>query len=89
MKAEPELVQDVERRGFTVIEEGRLALSVRHVGQAAQDRPSQPVAGGAPFVTYVNCRGRGWGVRAPMVDGLGPGLAATPTGATLGRRAVR
>ncbi len=63
-KPEPELVRYVETRGFTVIDEGRLALSVRHVGQAGQDRRPQPVAGGAPFVTYVR-QGGPLGITSP------------------------
>ena len=54
---DPDLARYVERRGFTVTEEGRLELSARALYQAGADQPRKPIPGGAPFVTFV--RGAG------------------------------
>jgi hypothetical protein len=51
--ADPGLRRAVEDRGFQVAREGRLPLSARAV-YAGRDRPKpEPIAGGAPFVTYT------------------------------------
>jgi len=50
---DPELRRSVEDRGFQVSREGRLPLSARAV-YAGRERPKpEPIAGGAPFVTYT------------------------------------
>jgi hypothetical protein len=50
--ADPALERDVAARGFTVIDSGRLPLAARNLYRV--DRAaSEPIAGGAPFVTFV------------------------------------
>jgi hypothetical protein len=61
---DPELQRHVESRGFAVIEEGRLKLLAQSVGQIRGDLPAEPVAGGAPFVTFVR-QGGPLGLTAP------------------------
>ena len=47
------LESDLARRGFSVIESGRLALAARNLYRNAADGAPQPIAGGAPFATFV------------------------------------
>jgi len=49
---EPELRRAVEARGFEVTREGRLPLSARAVYSGRERPKAEPLAGGAPFVTY-------------------------------------
>src|SRR5207237_10790075 len=50
---DPALAKAVERRGLTVIEEGRLEYTARNLyGTTGRSEPDR-IAGGAPFVTYV------------------------------------
>ncbi len=52
-KPDPALARDVEARGFTVIGEGRLPLVAQNLNAVDGEGRSEPVAGGAPFVTFV------------------------------------
>jgi hypothetical protein len=61
---EPALEKDVEARGFTVIGGGRLALTLRDLYQVGERRTAQPLAGGAPFVTFVR-EGGALGLSSP------------------------
>jgi hypothetical protein len=61
---DPALARYVEERGFTVIDEGRLALQARPIARADRRGPPEPIAGGAPFVTYVR-EGGALGLTAP------------------------
>jgi hypothetical protein len=61
---DPELQRYVETRGFAVIDEGRVGLLAQSVGQVRGDLPAEPVAGGAPFVTFVR-QGGPHGLTAP------------------------
>ena len=50
---DPEIRRTVEGRGFQVTREGRLPLAARAI-YSGRDRPKpEPIAGGAPFVTYT------------------------------------
>ena len=50
---DPEIRRTVEARGFQVTREGRLPLAARAI-YSGRDRPKpEPIAGGAPFVTYT------------------------------------
>jgi hypothetical protein len=50
---DPELRRTVESRGFQVAREGRLPLAARAI-YAGRERPKpEPIAGGAPFLTYT------------------------------------
>jgi hypothetical protein len=63
---DPALARAVEQQGFAVIEEGRLSLSARNLYQRGPDGRSlrEPIAGGAPFVTFVR-EGGGLGISSP------------------------
>lgn len=61
---DPTLARYVEERGFTVTGEGRLPLSVQSLYRRAE-QPPEPVAGGAPFVTFVR-QGGPLGLTAPV-----------------------
>jgi len=63
---DPALARTVEQQGFAVIEEGRLSLSARNLYQRGPDGRSlrDPIAGGAPFVTFVRAGG-GLGISSP------------------------
>lgn len=50
---DPVLARYVEARGLVVVDEGRLALFARGLYRMGSDLPPEPVAGGAPFVTFV------------------------------------
>lgn len=50
---DPELRRAVEGRGFQVTREGRLPLSARAIYSGPQRPRPEPLAGGAPFVTYT------------------------------------
>jgi hypothetical protein len=63
--AEPALTQYVEQRGFTVIGEGRAALFTQSLFQMDSLDPPSPIAGGAPFVTFVR-RGGALGLTSPV-----------------------
>lgn len=63
-KSDPDLVRHVETRGFAVTDEGRLPLLAQSVQQMGRDLPPEPVAGGAPFVTFVR-QGGPLGLTAP------------------------
>jgi hypothetical protein len=55
--ADAELAAHVRERGFTVVHEGRLPLAARPL-YGGRDRPrTEPIAGGAPFVSYVRDTG--------------------------------
>jgi hypothetical protein len=51
------LARYVETRGFDVVAQGRLLLSAQSPSQIGRDAPPEPVAGGAPFVTFVQTGG--------------------------------
>ena len=61
---DPALARYVEARGLVVVAEGRLALFARGLYQVGQDRPREPVEGGAPFITFVRTGGA-LGLSAP------------------------
>lgn len=63
-RPDPALARYVEARGFTVIDEGRLALHARNVAQVGRRGPPEPIPGGAPFVTFVR-EGGALGLTAP------------------------
>ena len=54
---DPALARYVEERGFTAVEDGRLALGARNLYQLEGDGRLEPVGGGAPFVTFVRSAG--------------------------------
>ena len=47
----------VESRGFSVIDEGRLPLMTQGLREMSSEKPAEPLAGGAPYVTYVSTGG--------------------------------
>ena len=51
--ADPELRRTVEGRGFQVTREGRLPLAARAIYSGRDRQKAEPIAGGAPFVTYT------------------------------------
>ena len=55
----------MEQRGFTVIGEGRLALSSQSLFQMDSNEPPSPIPGGAPFVTFVR-QGGALGLTSPV-----------------------
>ena len=61
---EPALARYVEQRGFTVIGEGRLALSSQSLFQMDSNEAPSPIPGGAPFVTLVR-QGGALGLTSP------------------------
>jgi hypothetical protein len=63
-KADPAVNRYVEERGFTVIEDGRIALLARSAYQLESDAPPERIAGGAAFVTFVR-QGGALGLTAP------------------------
>jgi hypothetical protein len=63
-KPDPDLARYVEARGFTVIDEGQVALLAHGVRQMGRDVAADPPAGGAPFVTFVR-EGGPLGLTAP------------------------
>ena len=50
---DPELRRTVEGRGFQVTREGRLPLAARAIYSGRDRQKPEPIAGGAPFVTYT------------------------------------
>ncbi len=67
---DPELRRTVEGRGFQVTREGRLPLAARAIYSGRDRQKPEPIAGGAPFVTYtreglVELRMRLTGLRRP------------------------
>ena len=50
---DPELRRTVEGRGFQVAREGRLPLAARAIYSGGERQKPEPIAGGAPFVTYT------------------------------------
>jgi hypothetical protein len=63
-RPDPELARYVGGRGFGVIEEGRVPLLAQGFQQLGRDLPPEPIAGGAPFVTFVG-QGGPLGLTAP------------------------
>jgi hypothetical protein len=63
---DPELEREVAGHGFTVVESGRLALRARNLYARREDgrSASEPVPGGAPYVTYVR-EGGALGLSSP------------------------
>lgn len=63
---DPALAREITQAGFTVIDEGRVALTARNLYARGADGRSlrQPIPGGAPFVTFVR-EGGGLGISAP------------------------
>jgi hypothetical protein len=59
---EPELEKFVEARGLDAIDSGRITYSFRNL-YAGSARQWEPIAGGAPFVTFV--RSGGMGITSP------------------------
>lgn len=62
---DPPLARYVEQRGFTVIAEGRAALFSQSLYQLDSSEPPAPIAGGAPFVTFVR-QGGALGLTSPV-----------------------
>jgi hypothetical protein len=64
--ADAALAREVTQAGFTVIDEGRVARHARNLYARAPDGRSlrQPIAQGAPYVTFVR-EGGGLGISAP------------------------
>jgi hypothetical protein len=60
---DPAVVRYVEERGLAPIEDGRLELSARRSATTAE-RVREPIAGGAPFVTFVR-QGGALGLSSP------------------------
>jgi hypothetical protein len=54
---DPALAADVKERGFTPIREGRLSLLAQGLYRSGEERPPEPLRGGAPFVTFVGLGG--------------------------------
>ena len=50
---DPELRRGVEARGFQVTREGRLPLAARAIFSGRERAKPEPIAGGAPYVTYT------------------------------------
>jgi len=50
---DPEVRGTVEGRGFQVLHEGRLPLSARAIYAGGERQKPEPIAGGAPFVSYT------------------------------------
>ena len=59
------LIEYVEKRGVTVVSEGRATLSSRAVAGTRGERPREAVPGGAPFVTFVR-EGGALGLSSPV-----------------------
>jgi len=62
--ADPALNRHVEERGYTVVEDGRVALLARSAYQLETDAPPETIAGGAAFVTFVR-QGGALGLTTP------------------------
>lgn len=62
---EPALARYVEQRGYAVIDEGRLALFSQSLYQVDTNEPSNPIPGGAPYVTVVR-QGGPLGLTSPV-----------------------
>jgi len=54
---DPALAAYVKERGFTPIKEGRLPLLAQGLYRSGEERPPEPVRGGAPFVTFIGLGG--------------------------------
>jgi len=54
---DPALAGYVKDRGFTPIAEGRLPLFAQSLYRMGDELPPEPIAGGAPFVTFVGVSG--------------------------------
>ena len=54
---DPALARYVEERGFSVIRDGRLALYAQSLYRMGDELPPEPIAGGAPFVSFVRLGG--------------------------------
>ena len=63
-KADPAVNKHVEDRGFTVIEDGRIALSARSAYQLETDAVPEHIPAGAAFVTFVR-QGGALGMTTP------------------------
>jgi hypothetical protein len=63
-KPEPDLAQFVEARGLGVTDEGRVPLAAERVQPTGGQTLREPLAGGAPFVTFVRPGGP-FGLTAP------------------------
>jgi hypothetical protein len=63
-KPEPALARFVEARGLGVTDEGRLPLAAERVQSTGGQPQREPLAGGAPFVTFVRPGGP-FGLSAP------------------------
>src|SRR5262249_7658582 len=63
---DPALAKQVEALGDSPLSDGRLAMTARNLFQRAADGRSTrvPIAGGAPFVTFIRTRGP-MGIGAP------------------------
>jgi len=57
--SEPDLEKFVEARGLDPIDSGRVGYAARNLYAAAGARQWEPIAGGAPFVTFVRSGGMG------------------------------
>lgn len=65
---DPALARFVEERGFDVVDEGTARLFAQSLYHMQGDVPDEPVAGGAPFVTFVHhVRGLGLSVPATWI----------------------
>jgi hypothetical protein len=65
---DPALARFVEARGFDVVDEGTASLFAQSLYRMQGDVPDEPVAGGAPFVTFVHhVRGLGLSVPATWI----------------------
>jgi hypothetical protein len=63
-KPDPALARYVEARGYSAIKEGRLPLFARRLYRRGNAEPPEPIAGGAPFVSFVR-EGGPLGLTAP------------------------
>jgi hypothetical protein len=61
---DPALGEHLKQRGFSVLAGGRLPLSAQSLYELGGELPTQPVGGGAPFVTFVQAGGA-FGLSAP------------------------
>jgi hypothetical protein len=62
--ADPALNREIEARGFTIIEDGRVELLARSAYQLETDAPPEKIPGGAAFATFVR-QGGALGLTAP------------------------
>ncbi|HEY7520955.1 MAG TPA: hypothetical protein VIE36_21890 [Methylomirabilota bacterium] len=63
----PALEKFVEARGLDAIDSGRVAYSVRNL-YGGSERRWEPIAGGAPFVTFVRSGGMGLSPPASLIQ---------------------